>query len=60
MQYDDDEDGDDEDDDDGTDDQLDGSYRNGQIADLLEALKSALLLHLIVIACFAVTFNCVH
>ena len=57
MQYDDDEDGDDEDDDDGTDDQLDGSYRNGQIADLLEALKSALLIHLIVIACFAVTFN---
>ena len=57
---DDDDGGDDDgdDDDDGTDDQLDGSYRDGQIADLLEALKSALLIYLIVIACFAVTFNC--
>ena len=41
---------DDDDDDDGTDDQLDGSYNDGQIAELLQALKPALLmLHLIVI-----------
>ena len=36
--------------DDDDDDDDDGTCRDGQIADLLEALKSALLIHLIVIA----------
>ena len=41
-----------DDDDDGTDDQLDGRYSDGKIAELLQALKPALLmLHLIVTKC---------